>query len=73
MTNLTHTTASAAPRELSPAESLAVAGGIGGCRLGPYATGGNPPTPSPTYGVPVPPPIWLGPAPTPMPPNTCLF
>ncbi|MYG13662.1 MAG: hypothetical protein F4171_12855 [Gammaproteobacteria bacterium] len=73
MTNLTHTTASAALRELSPAESLAVSGGMGGCHPGPYATGGNPPTPSPTHGVPIPPPVWLGPGSTQPPLNIYLF
>jgi len=73
MTNLTHTTASAALRELSSAELLAVSGGTSGRYPGPYSTGGNPPAPSPTYGVPVPPPVWLGPAPTQPPPNNYLF
>ena len=65
MTNLTYTSASVALRELSSAEFLAVSGGTSGYCPGPYGTGGNPPTPSPTYGVPVPPPVWLGPGPSP--------
>ena len=73
MTNTKHATASATLRELSPAESLAVSGGRGGHYPGPYGTGGNPPMPSPIYGVPVPPPVWLGPAPTQPPLNNYLF